>query len=132
MNVLDIAVGRGTVLALVIAAGSVFALRSEPEPRARIVVTDTTTEILDAIAFSPDTNRLDARSLLTLDAVAATLRGNPSIELVEVQSHSKGAGDATANLTLTQQRAAVVVQYLVDAGVAPERLTAQGYGDTQP
>jgi outer membrane protein OmpA-like peptidoglycan-associated protein len=53
-------------------------------------------------------------------------------ELVEVQSHTRADGNAAANLTLSEQRAAVVVSYLVDAGVAAPRLAAQGYGDTQP
>jgi len=136
MNVLDIAVGRGTAfafaLALAVAIGSAFALGSESEPRGRVVVTDTETEILDIVAFTPGTSHLEARSLATLDAVAATLRGNPSIELVEVQAHTSGIGDATTNLALTQARAAAVVQYLVAAGLEPERLTAEGYGDTQP
>lgn len=132
MYILDSAVGRGALMALAIAAGSLLVLHREPEPHGRIVVTETHTEILDVIAFAPGTSQLEARSLPTLDAVAATLRGNPTIELVEVQAHTSGIGDETANLTLTEQRAAVVVRYLVAAGVEPARLDAQGYGDTQP
>jgi outer membrane protein OmpA-like peptidoglycan-associated protein len=132
MYLLDSAVSRGALLALAIATGSLLALGGEPESQVRIVVTETETEILDVISFAPGTSQLEARSLPTLDAVAATLRGNPSIELVEVQAHTSGIGDETANLTLTDQRAAAVVQYLVAAGVEPARLEAQGYGDTQP
>jgi outer membrane protein OmpA-like peptidoglycan-associated protein len=127
MNLLDLAVGRGTALVLALALGSLMFLSPKPQPhRGRVVVTDTETTILDVVEFSPGTASLAARSGPTLDAVASTLRGNPSIELLEVQSHTR------ASLALSEQRAATVVAYLVAAGVEPARLVAQGYGDTRP
>ena len=133
MQLLDAASARGSVvLALALALASGVALLAEPAPRGRVIVTDTETEILDVVEFAPGTATLRPRSLPTLDAVAATLCGNPSIELVEVQSHTGGVGDETANQALTEQRAAAVVAYLVAAGVEPARLSPQGYGDTQP
>lgn len=129
--------GRRTIflalaLALAVAIAAGIALFTASPPRGRVVVTDTETEILDVVDFAPGTATLRPRSLPTLDAVAATLRGNPSIERVEVQSHTGGLGDGTANLTLSEHRAAAVVTYLVAAGVESSRLSAQGYGDTQP
>jgi outer membrane protein OmpA-like peptidoglycan-associated protein len=133
MHLVDHAVGRGTALALaaMLAITSWHAL-PDSEPRGRVVVTDTETTILDVVEFAPGTATLRTSSSATLDAVAATLLGNPSIELLEVQSHTSGLGDAVANETLSDQRAAVVVKYLVDAGVPASRLVAQGYGDSQP
>lgn len=132
MNLLDVAFGRGTVLVLALALAPWFAIPTESPERRRVVVTDTETTILDVVEFAPGTATLRPHSQPTLDAVAATLLGNPSIELVEVQSHTSGTGDEAANLALTGERATAVVTYLVAAGVAPERLEAQGYGDTQP
>jgi outer membrane protein OmpA-like peptidoglycan-associated protein len=132
MHLVDLALGRGTVLVLCVAIGSWLVAPSDEEPQGRVVVTETETTILDVVEFEPGTATLRPTSRPTLDAVADTLRGNPSIELVEVQSHTRGTGDEVANLELSHQRATVVVAYLVDAGVAPERLDAQGYGDTQP
>jgi outer membrane protein OmpA-like peptidoglycan-associated protein len=132
MNLLDVATGRGTALVLALALTSSLALSGEPPARGRVVVTDTETTILDIVEFAPGTATLRPSARPTLDAVAATLQGNPSIELVEVQSHTRGIGDSTANLALSAQRAAVIMAYLVDAGIAPSRLVAQGYGDTQP
>lgn len=133
MHLLDVAVGRRTIAALVLTLGSVMLLAADaPQPRGRVVVTETETTILDVVEFAPGTAALRATSSATLDAVADTLQGNPSIELVEVQSHMRGDGDAAAALALSQQRAEVVVDYLVHRGVAPARLSAQGYGVTQP
>jgi outer membrane protein OmpA-like peptidoglycan-associated protein len=132
MHLLDVAVARRTALALGLALAVTCWVALSTEHEGRVVVTDTETTILDVVEFAPNTSTLRPTSGATLDAVAQTLLGNPSIQLVEVQSHTSGIGSAAANQALSEQRAAVVVQYLVDAGVDPTRLVAQGYGDTQP
>ncbi len=98
----------------------------------RVVITDADVEILDPVTFEPDKDVITATSFPALDAVAATLQGNPSILLVEVQSHTDERGDAGANMRLTEARARAIVSYLVAKGVDPARLVAQGYGATQP
>jgi outer membrane protein OmpA-like peptidoglycan-associated protein len=132
MYLVDLALGRGTALALALAIGSWLVTPAGKQAHTRVVVTESETTILDVVEFAPGTATLRPTSLPTLDAVADTLRGNPSIQLLEVQSHTSGRGDGAAHQTLTQQRAEVVVQYLVAAGVEPARLVAEGYGDRQP
>jgi len=128
MNLLVGTVSRRTVIAFALALGSLVLVSADsPREHGRVVVTDTETTILDVVEFAPGTATLRGTSSATLDAVAETLRGNPSIQLVEVQAHTRDA-----SLELSQQRAEVVVAYLVAAGVEPARLVAQGYGDTQP
>jgi OOP family OmpA-OmpF porin len=52
---------------------------------------------------------------------------------LEVQGHTDNVGQAAANLTLSQQRATAVRDYLLKiGGIAAARLTAAGYGDTRP
>lgn len=65
-----------------------------------------------------------------LDVVAGVLRrcGAP----FEVASHTDAEGDAVMNLKLSQRRAEMVVRYLVQRGVAPQRLRPAGYGESQP
>ncbi len=132
MHLLETRIGRYIAFALVLATASAIAVLTTEQPRGRVVVTDTETEILDNVEFAPGTAMLLPKSLAILDAVAATLHGNPSITLVEVQSHTSGVGDEIANLSLTERRAAVVTAYLENVGIDPARLTAQRYGDTQP
>ncbi|HEX8108893.1 MAG TPA: OmpA family protein, partial [Kofleriaceae bacterium] len=100
--------------------------------RGRVVVTDTSIEILDVIYFEYDKAVILPKSFPILDAVAATLQGNPSIQLVEIQGHTDERGDDTYNLELSDRRAKAVMKYLVDKGVDPKRLTAHGYGETMP
>lgn len=101
-------------------------------PGGRVVVTDTDIEWLDEVRFVGRSDALVHTSLKTLDAVASTLQGNPSIRLVEIQGHTDERGDGADNLDLSDQRANVVRNYLIARGVDPARLEAQGYGETQP
>jgi outer membrane protein OmpA-like peptidoglycan-associated protein len=64
--------------------------------------------------------------------VASTLSGNPDIQLIEIQGHTDNRGNDAYNLDLSDRRAAAVKQYLVDKGIDENRLTSQGYGETQP
>ena len=133
MYLLDRAFGRSTIVGLLLALATTSALAlSDGKEHGRVVVTDTETTILDVVEFFPGTAVLRLTSSATLDAVADTLRGNPEIELLEVQSHTSGRGDAAANQALTDRRAVVIRSYLIAHGVEPERLTAQGYGDSEP
>jgi outer membrane protein OmpA-like peptidoglycan-associated protein len=96
------------------------------------VITDTDIEILDPISFEHSKVQFSKSSLPILDAVAATLIGNPSILEVEIQGHTDERGNDLANLRLSEARARVVKNYLVAKGVDAKRLGAQGYGETQP
>jgi outer membrane protein OmpA-like peptidoglycan-associated protein len=100
--------------------------------RGRVVVTDTAIEILDVVYFEYNKAVIQRRSYDILDAVAATMQGNPSIELIEIQGHTDERGDDAYNLDLSDRRAKSVEKYLADKGVDPKRLTAHGYGETQP
>jgi len=100
--------------------------------RGRVVVTDTAIEILDMVYFEYNKAIIKPVSYPILDAVAATLQGNPSIQLIEVQGHTDERGDDAYNLDLSDRRAHAVEKYLIDKGVDAKRLSAQGYGETQP
>ncbi len=100
--------------------------------RGRVVVTDTSIEILDMVYFEYDKAIIKKQSYPILDAVASTMQGNPSIQLIEVQGHTDERGDDAYNLDLSDRRAHAVKDYLVGRGVTETRLTAQGYGETQP
>ena len=100
--------------------------------RGRVVVTDTAIEILDMVYFETNKATIKTVSYPILDAVAATMVGNPSIGLIEVQGHTDERGNDAFNLDLSDRRAAAVKKYLMDKGVEENRLESQGYGETQP
>ncbi len=98
----------------------------------RVVVTETEIEILDMVYFEYNKAVIKKESYDILDALAKTLEGNPAIQLVEIQGHTDERGNDAYNLELSDRRAKSVLKYLVDKGIAEKRLTAQGYGETQP
>ncbi len=101
--------------------------------RGRVVVTDTAIEILDMVYFQNGSDTIQPASFPILDAVAASLSGNPSIVQVEIQGHAaQNEGNDSQALTLSDRRAAAVRGYLIRKGVDGKRLTMQGYGKTQP
>ena len=72
------------------------------------------------------------RSAFTLlDEVVTILQENPEIKL-EIQGHADNTGTPEYNLWLSERRANRVMDYLVGKGIDAGRLTARGYGSTQP
>lgn len=86
-----------------------------------------------AIQFEPNKARLTRASIAVVESLAALLVRRPEITRLEVQGHvNAGDGSALRARRLDADRAAEVVHALVELGVAPERLTAKGYGGEVP
>ena len=66
-----------------------------------------------------------------LGEIATLLKNNPSWKM-KVEGHTDNVGLKATNQTLSQQRAAAVVTWLVGHGVDRARLTSVGFGDTKP
>jgi OOP family OmpA-OmpF porin len=95
--------------------------------------------IMEPINFEFNKAVIKPDSFKILDAVIASMQGNPDILLVEVAGHTDERGDDAYNLDLSDRRAAAVLTYLSTHGskldskpIDPKRLTSQGYGETQP
>lgn len=89
-----------------------------------------TTEIeLEGILYDLDEATLRPESIPVLDSLVEILQLNPTI-VIELASHTDCRATRQYNQKLSQRRAESVVNYLVDsAGINPERLEAQGYGE---
>ena len=83
------------------------------------------------VYFDTDSDELQPRSFRELDRLAALLRAAPDTR-VRIVGHTDDAGDAAYNEDLSRRRAARVVQYLEDGGVAADRLASEGRGPRQP
>jgi outer membrane protein OmpA-like peptidoglycan-associated protein len=89
-------------------------------------------EVEERIEFETGSADLAGESEAVLDQVAATLLANPNVQRIEVQGHTDNTGNESENMTLSQKRAETVKQYLVDRGIAADRMVAKGYGSKQP
>lgn len=83
------------------------------------------------IFFEFNRSVIRRQSFPILDTIAQVLRDYPDIR-IEVQGHTDSRGNDAFNMRLSQGRSEAVRTYLVQQGIDGSRLTAQGYGETQP
>jgi len=85
----------------------------------------------NAILFQSGAAIISASATAELDAFADALSQCPNAA-IDVEGHTDSDGDDQRNLALSVARAEAVVNALIERGIAPERLYAIGYGETQP
>lgn len=93
-------------------------------------------ENVEALKFSHilfDFNKTDIKPAFfeLLDKVAGTLANNPSMA-IQINGHTDIIGTDDYNQALSMNRAQMVVQYLLDAGITMDRISIHGYGFTLP
>jgi outer membrane protein OmpA-like peptidoglycan-associated protein len=88
--------------------------------------------IKQQIQFAIDSAVILPTSTGLLTEIADALLKNPRVRRVEVQGHTDGTGTPAHNMKLSEDRANSVVSWLIAHGVASDRLTAKGYGDSKP
>lgn len=88
-------------------------------------------QVVENIFYDFDKASLRPESKAALDEMAQMLRDNPNVTL-EMGSHTDRVGTDEYNEGLSDRRAKSVVDYLVSAGIAPDRLTWKGYGKSVP
>ena len=113
---------------LTIALSRVVPTESEP-----VTIADEPSKpvVLQNVFFETGSATLSSTSDTELDELANTLLANEQIK-VQIAGHTDNVGSTADNLLLSQQRAKSVVQALIQRGVAQSRLSAVGYGETQP
>ncbi len=87
--------------------------------------------VLDNCNFETGKATLSPESYPVLDELVEYLTRKQD-EKIEVGGHTDNVGKADANMVLSQDRANTVRAYLLMKGIAPERVTAKGYGMTEP
>lgn len=93
--------------------------------RDRIIITEQ-------VYFETAKAVIKTESYPILDAVAEVLKQNPQVEKIRVEGHTDSRGDDDYNMELSNERAASVMKYLLDKGIAENRLESIGYGEEQP
>ncbi len=80
-----------------------------------------------------ETNKFDLKdeSKSELNKLVEFLTNNPSLK-IELRGHTDNVGDVKKNQVLSENRAKSVSQYLAANGIAGDRLTYKGFGDTKP
>jgi outer membrane protein OmpA-like peptidoglycan-associated protein len=102
-----------------------------PDKKPEVQVEAGKSIVLEGVNFDSGKATLKAESEEPLGKVLRTLLENPEVE-VEIQGHTDNQGKAAMNRDLSQRRADTVKAWLVERGVAPERMTTKGFGPDQP
>ena len=87
--------------------------------------------IFQNLLFGNNSSVIDASSLDDLDTLAGIMQKDDTLKL-SIEGHTDSRGNAEYNMSLSQSRADAVKQYLIEKGISDSRITAIGYGETQP
>lgn len=87
--------------------------------------------LLHDIFFDVNQAFLRPESYAELDRLVRLMNENPDLK-IEIQAHTDNQGRAAYNKKLSDRRADSALQYLIENGIAPERMSSVGFGDTKP
>ena len=97
-----------------------------------VIIRGSSLQILDTVLFRTNKATIHTKSYALLTNVAAVMLAHPELTKIEVAGHTDDIGKDEFNQWLSDQRASAVVAYLVDQGVAADRLVGVGYGESEP
>jgi outer membrane protein OmpA-like peptidoglycan-associated protein len=87
--------------------------------------------LIENIFYDFDKATLRPESATALDELVKLLNENPNVT-IELSAHTDYKGSDQYNERLSQRRAESVVNYLIEHGIAADRLTPKGYGEGKP
>ena len=87
--------------------------------------------LIENIFYDFDKATLRPESATALDELVKLLNENPNVT-IELSAHTDYKGSDQYNERLSQRRAESVVLYLIDHGIAADRLMPKGYGEGKP
>ncbi len=122
---------RVAEITIALKAGTTEIVELVLEP-ARVVVTVERVELREKVMFGFNKASIKPESYPLLDEVAGVMRDHPEIQVLRIEGHTDERGSASYNMKLSDDRAASVRQYLVDHGIAADRLRSVGYGESKP
>ena len=88
-------------------------------------------QVVENIFYDFDKATLRPESKAALDEMAQMLRENPNVT-IEMGAHTDRKGSDDYNIRLSERRAKSVTDYLIQAGIAADRLSPKGYGESVP
>ncbi len=98
----------------------------------QLKVGDDLTKILDItiIYFDLDEYHIRPEAEIELEKMFYVMKYQPEIK-IEVRSHTDSRANDNYNLILSEKRSKSIIQYFISKGIAPNRLSGKGYGETK-
>ena len=87
--------------------------------------------LLKDIYFEFDKHNITREGAFELDKLVEAMKANPAM-VIMVKAHTDNRGSDAYNMALSDRRARSTVQYVRSKGIAAERISGKGYGETEP
>lgn len=100
-------------------------------PEDDVILDISTPVVLEGVTFASGSAELTPESEKMLLRVLNTLNAYPDMK-VEIRGYTDNVGKASSNQRLSQRRATAVRYWLLNKGVDPDRVVANGYGEANP
>ena len=95
-----------------------------------VIITDTEI-ILNPIYFEYDKSNITKQGAAELDKLVYVMSQNDKL-VIYAKSHTDSRGSDKYNLDLSERRAKSTVQYVISKGISANRITGNGFGESQP
>ena len=87
--------------------------------------------VLNDIYFEFDKSNITKEAAFELDKLVEAMKAYPDM-VIMVKAHTDSRGSDKYNMGLSNRRAKSTVQYVISKGIAKERISGQGYGESEP
>jgi outer membrane protein OmpA-like peptidoglycan-associated protein len=87
--------------------------------------------ILQPIYFEYDKSNITADGAAELNKLVLVMNEYPNM-VIFAKSHTDSRGSDKYNINLSDRRAKATVQYLISKGIAKDRISGQGFGESEP
>jgi len=108
--------------------GGTIDITANLNPLANIIVDGKIA--LKNIYFDFDKSNITQEAAFELDKLVQTMTLYPNM-VISIKTHSDNRGSDEYNLKLSDERAKSTVQYVISKGIAPDRISGKGYGETE-
>jgi len=95
------------------------------------VIVTPTAIVLKEINFEYNKSNITQAGAFELDKLVQVMKNNEAL-VIYVKSHTDNRGSDQYNLDLSDRRAKSTVQYVISKGIAADRITGKGYGESEP
>ncbi|SHF65324.1 OmpA family protein [Mariniphaga anaerophila] len=87
--------------------------------------------VCNGIRFDVNKATLKPESMGPISEIFSLMQKQPDLKF-SVEGHTDSDGDDARNQTLSEQRAKTVMEQLITMGIAPDRLSSKGWGESKP
>jgi outer membrane protein OmpA-like peptidoglycan-associated protein len=122
----------------VLAGGAPLEIRAKqpelppPPPPKKAKIVEERIEISEKVQFAYNDSTILPASDDLLNDVATVMKQHPEVKKIRIEGHASSEGNDKYNKDLSDRRAKSVMDFLIKAGVDPERMEAIGYGEERP